>query len=285
MDGLYMEQKQLNSAIGKNLESYPFLMPYVKQAKMSVKSLTVYCNRFVQFIQYLNKQHQLEILSLDGFQKVNKDQIESFIENNKDSQTSKKSKYYALSSLFNYLEKNCFVKTNPMALIASPKVSQENSLNYLSTKELSQIYKFLEKDTKSTTKRDLAMFSVAINTGLRISTMLELNIENIQNKKILLEEFAIKLDKQTMKYLEDYLQTRNVNEGPLFVGKNNKRLSVRAYEKVLDNYEPIIHKKVNPQLIRATYAHKALLSNKSSVEIAKQMGISPVTLVSRYLSK
>lgn len=293
MDGLYIEKKEFSNAVGKNLETYPFLMPYATTASITNQSLNVYMNRFTQFIQFLTNTYHQTITCLDDFRKVTIQHINTFINENTDSSSTKKSKYYALNSLFGYLTNTDIIKDNPMDSIEIPKVENNTKLDYLSSREVKSILRFLEKESRAAntstrqllTRRDLVLFSLALNTGLKPSLLLDINIENVQDKKLIVLDMDIKLDKQTKEYLDQYLAFLNLDTGPLFLGQNKKRLTVRAYEKILDSYEDIIKRKVNPQLIRATFAHNALQANKSPIIVAKQMGISPVTLVSRYLSK
>lgn len=288
MNGLYFEQKQVNGVVGKNLNAYPFFMPYATEVDISLKSLRVYLNRFTQFIRFLNEKHDICIASLEGFEKVDSDLLKEFIQNEQDSQSTKKSKYYALNSLYGYLQEKEYVDSNPLQEIEVPKVKSEINTNYLTEKEIIKICRHLEKEISNATTlkqrsiyRDLAMFSLALSTGLRPSNIVNLKRSDYKNGYLYLENIRIKVNKQTMKRLEKWLEFNN--QEMLFVNSRNKAMSVRQFEKVLDSYESIIHRKVNPQLLRATYAHGALQRNISSVEIAKQMGITPVTLVSRYL--
>ena len=288
MDGLYFEQKQINGVVGKNLNAYPFFMPYATEVDISLKSLRVYLNRFTQFLHFLNEKHDISIASLEGFEKVDSDLLKEFIQNEQDSQSTKKSKYYALNSLYGYLQEKEYVTSNPLQEIEIPKVKSEGSTNYLSEKEIVKICRHLEKQISNTTNlkqrsiyRDLAMFSLALSTGLRPSTIVNLKKLDYQNGYLYLEDIRIKVNKLTAKRLNKWLEFNQ--QEMLFVNSRNNAMSVRQFEKVLDSYESIIHRKVNPQLLRATYAHDALQRNISTVEIAKQMGITPITLVSRYL--
>ena len=286
MERLYFDEEKWNGVLGKNLEAYPFFMSYVQDMNMSVKSIKVYLNRFIQFINFLSCQHDIYIDSLYDFQNVDSNLVKDFIENDMDSQSTKKSKYYALQSLFEYLKKMGVLTVNPLSGISIPKVQSQISLNYLTDKEITKICRHLEKELKQTTKqkkiyRDLAMFSLALSTGLKPSVIVQLHTSDYKDGSLYVENMKIKLHKQTIKRLEDYL---NLNDQEMmFVNRNNNAMSVRQFEKVLESYEPIIHRKVNPQMLRATYAHGALQKNVSTLDIAKQMGITPVTLVTRYL--
>lgn len=288
MERLYFETKQVNDFSGKSLKAYPFFMPYVQTTDISKKSMKVYLNRFVQFIQFLSNTHHVYIDSLCGFQTVSLDMVKEFVLNEVDSQSTKKSKYYALHSLYDYLQKMEIVTTNPLHEIEIPKVKTSPSLNYLSDKEIQKIFKHLEKElsTSSNSKqkriyRDMALFSLAISTGLKPSLIVQLKKEDYANGFLQIENMNIKLHKQTKKRLETWLEFNEMDM--LFVNSRNKSMSVRQFEKVLENYESIVHRKINPQLLRATYAHTALKKNVPTLDIAKQMGITPVSLVTRYL--
>ena len=286
-----MNTKEFTTTIKKNLETYPFLMSYASETPIRMNSLNVYCNRFVQFIEFLQSRYQFKISTLEDFQYITTSQLNAFINQN-DNSSSKKSKYYALNSLFSYLMNEGVLDTNCMLDVSIPKVVCETKVQYLTAHEVKRIVRNLERNVRAANslirefqaKRDLALFSLAIHTGLKPSALLDINIENINNTKLIFQDLEIRLDAKTRKYISCYLECTNSKEGALFIGQNKKRLTVRAYEKILNSYQEMIHRKVNPQLLRSTFARNALQANKSPLIVAKQMGISPMTLMSRYIA-
>ena len=85
--------------------------------------------------------------------------------------------------------------------------------------------------------RDYMLFVIGINTGLRISDILGLNVESVKGKQYVevIEKKTKKfkrfpLNKKLQKLIKDYLIEREkkyysiTGEEPLFVGKKHKRL-------------------------------------------------------------
>lgn len=93
------------------------------------------------------------------------------------------------------------------------------------------------KEYLSKNKRNLLLFSLGINSGLRISDILALNVSDVKNK-----EFIEIKEKKTNKYkrfplnmnlqieITDYVKNKD-DEEPLFLTQKNKRLDrVQAYK-------------------------------------------------------
>ena len=90
--------------------------------------------------------------------------------------------------------------------------------------------KNLEKYLSFQSSRNRMIFVFGINTGLRVSDILALNVEDVLNK-----EFVTIIEKKTGKYkkfplnkklqvlLKEYLINKKVGS-PLFIGKKHKRL-------------------------------------------------------------
>ncbi len=95
----------------------------------------------------------------------------------------------------------------------------------------------LENYFKKNSKRNLLIFTFGLNTGLRVSDILNLNIENVKTKNYV--EIREKKTKKYKKFplnsklkilIKDYLKEREktyslTNDEPLFIGKKRKRLN------------------------------------------------------------
>ena len=92
------------------------------------------------------------------------------------------------------------------------------------------------KKILSSNKRNLLLFNLGINSGLRVSDILALNIKDVKDKT-----FIELREQKTNKYkqflinekiqsdINDFIQNKNINE-PLFLSQKDNRLSrVQAY--------------------------------------------------------
>lgn len=89
----------------------------------------------------------------------------------------------------------------------------------------------IEKYLSEKSKRNQLIWAFGINSGLRVSDILGLNVEDVKNKTYI----EIR-EKKTSKYkrfplnnklrflIKNYLKTENLSEGALFIGKKHCRL-------------------------------------------------------------
>ena len=183
--------------------------------------------------------------------------------------------YYliALRAFLKYLRKRGIESLSPER-IELAKVP-ERSLDLISPQELDRLMKGPDTSTL-VGLRDRAILELLFSTGLRISELCSLSIDDVDLSR---DEFSVrgKGDKIRVVFLSDgakaavrnYLKERKDMDDALFVqyGKNAKsandlRLSPRAVQRLLKTYaaKAGITRKVTPHVIRHSFATD-LLSN------------------------
>ena len=183
--------------------------------------------------------------------------------------------YYliALRAFLKYLRKRGIESLSPER-IELAKVP-ERSLDLITPQELDRLMK--APDTKELVGlRDRAILALLFSTGLRISELTALSIDDVDLSR---DEFSVRgkgdkirvvfLSDQAKQAIRDYLKARKDMHDALFVqyGKNAKnandlRLSPRAVQRMLKHYaaKAGITRKVTPHVIRHSFATD-LLSN------------------------
>jgi site-specific recombinase XerD len=183
--------------------------------------------------------------------------------------------YYliALRAFLKYIRKRGIASLSPES-IELAKVP-ERSLDLITEQELERLMNAPDVATKQGL-RDRAILELLFSTGLRISELCNLSIDDVDLSR---DEFSVrgKGDKIRVVFLSDnaknairtYLQSRKDMDDALFVqyGKNAKdaktlRLSPRAVQRMLKVYAATagITRKVTPHVIRHSFATD-LLSN------------------------
>jgi len=183
--------------------------------------------------------------------------------------------YYliALRSFLKYLRKRGIPALSP-ELIELAKVP-ERTLDLISAAELKRLMTAPDKKTLEG-KRDTAILELLFSTGLRVSELCGLSIDDIDLTR---EEFSVrgKGEKVRVVFLSDtarvavqtYLKFRKDLDDALFVRYGRKvndggdlRLSPRAVQRLLKKYaiQAGIKRKVTPHVIRHSFATD-LLSN------------------------
>ncbi len=185
-------------------------------------------------------------------------------------------KIASLRSLFKYLYKSEIIKANPTYLIPTPKI-HEKSITRLTPEEVSSLIKAVNNGEglsdrqrsyqKKTLKRDIAMITLFLTTGIRVSELVGIDIEDVDFEtnsfRVIRKggnESILYFNRDTAAVLNDYIQERQ-NTGtydrssPLFISMQNKRITVRAVENLIKKYAMIAVplKKITPHKLRSTF--------------------------------
>jgi len=182
----------------------------------------------------------------------------------------------SLRTLFKYLYKHQLIQSNPTALLDMPKLHEKAIVRFdpeevaafvdsissgkgLSAKEL--------KYHAKTVKRDLAMCTLFLTTGIRVSELVGLNIRDIdmENLRFVVtrkggNQAILYFGFETCDVLFEYLEERKARatysvDAPLFLSMQNTRITVRAVENLVKKYAKIVSplKKITPHKLRSTY--------------------------------
>lgn len=145
------------------------------------------------------------------------------------------------------------------------------------------------KQILKSNERNLLLFNLGINSGLRISDILALNVSDVKNK-----DFIEIREKKTRKYkrflindklqkdINKYVEYKKIDE-PLFLTKNGKRLDrIQAY-KILNNAgkEAGVKTKIGTHTLRKTfgYHHYKKFKNLPLLQKIFNHSSSAITLI------
>ncbi|MDO5422794.1 MAG: tyrosine-type recombinase/integrase [Eubacteriales bacterium] len=189
-----------------------------------------------------------------------------------------KRKLSALRSFYAYYYKREMIHTNPMVLIDMPKIHEKN-ITRLDSGEVAAMLDYIEHcgDTltgqqkvyyEKTKERDLALVTLLLGTGIRVSECVGLDVEDIdfRNNGIKVvrkggNEMVVYFGEEVEKALKRYLEVREGitpvagHEHALFYSTQRKRIGVQAVENLVKKYARQIttSKKITPHKLRSTY--------------------------------
>lgn len=189
----------------------------------------------------------------------------------------KKRKLSALKSFYNYYYKAEIIKTNPAALVSLPKIHEKEIIR-LDADEVATLLDNVEDGDKLTKKelqfhektkiRDVALMTLLLGTGIRVSECVGLDINDVdfKNNGIKIRrkggyETVVYFGSEVENALLDYIIERkkiipqNGHEQALFLSLQNRRISVRAVENLVKKYAHTVTtlKKITPHKLRSTY--------------------------------
>ena len=303
-----MEQNNYHDELNKQnirklREIITTLPPFCKQFFKGVDNIygsrtkIAYAYDLRIFFDFLHQNHSygktMDILNypLDILDKVKREDIEDYMEylslysketddfesDITNEERGKSRKLASLRSFYNYFFRNEMIQTNPASLVPMPKLHKKEIIR-LEPNEVAQLLDQVEAGTKLTEKqiayhaktkiRDLAILTLLLGTGIRVSECVGLNIYDVDfdNMGIRIRrkggyEDIVYFGEEVEKALSDYLDQRehilpvSGHEDALFLSMQNKRLTVRSVENLVKKYSSLVTnlKKITPHKLRSTY--------------------------------
>ena len=189
-----------------------------------------------------------------------------------------KRKISALRSFYAYFYKREMIETNPTVLIDVPKI-HDKSIIRLDTDEVALLLDYIEHCGDQLTgqkrvyyekskERDLAIVTLLLGTGIRVSECVGLDIEDVDFKNNGIKvtrkggnEMVVYFGPEVEKALKRYIEVReNIiplegHEHALFYSAQRRRIGVQAVENLVKKYASQITttKKITPHKLRSTY--------------------------------
>lgn len=215
-------------------------------------------------------------------------------------------KLASLRSFYRYFYRKEMLKNNPPSIVDMPKL-HEKAIIRLEQDEIVKLLDEVEsgnKLTKSQKKyhdktktRDLALLTLLLGTGIRVSECVGLNIKDVdlENDGIRIirkggEEAIIYFGDEVHDALVAYLEERkrmiprSGYEDALFLSMQQKRLGVRSVENLVKKYASTITslKKITPHKLRSTYGTRLYQETEDIYLVADVLGHKDVNTTKKH---
>ena len=307
--------EEFNNKIKNNIEKYVNENPKVKEFSEYLlldKSLTTtqsYLYIVNDFIKHINKDcdalTSMDFISYINYVKYKSNGVEK-------ESSSIITIYHALKNYGEYLKEKGYYTTNLMESVKRPKKKesqrtlQKREKGFLTKEEIKEIIKCVKEGVGSDKaksyqskmkERDLAIIILFLTTGIRVSAMVKLDVDNIHlvdNTMTLTEKGSIvrtyQLSQQTINVLiawmikREELLGKNSNEKALFLNQYNNRMQHYGFSEIITKYTINIEgKHITPHKLRATYGTQLYEATKDIYFVQKAMGHSSPTTTERYI--
>ena len=148
-----------------------------------------------------------------------------------------------------------------------------------------------------TKTRDIALLTLLLGTGIRVSECVGLDLEDVdfKNNGIKIRrkggyEAVIYFGEEVEEALQDYLEERNHvipqsgHEHALFLSMQNRRISVRAVENMVKKYSATVTslKKITPHKLRSTYGTSLYRETGDIYLVADVLGHKDVNTTKKH---
>ena len=268
-----------------------FLEFLENEKKVSKNTLQSYERDILQYNKYLEEEKL-------NYSKMEQDDIKEYL--NHLQQIGKKTSSISRSlasirSFYQYETRVKKVKNNPTEGVQAPKV-EKHAPSILSSQEVELLLNQPQDvDLKGT--RDKAMLEFAYATGMRVTEMISLNIDdvNLDNATVVCKannkQRIIPLGSLSLKALKEYVEearpilVRDENEKSLFVNINGRRLTRQGFWKIVKYYKEQAHitKEITPHVLRHSFATHLLQNGADLKSIQTMLGHSDISSTQVYM--
>ena len=188
-----------------------------------------------------------------------------------------KRKLASLRTFYRYFYKNELIQTDPAVKVDMPKIHEKN-ITRLDIDEVAKLLDEVESGESLTKRqkqyhektktRDLAMMTLLLCTGIRVSECVGLDIDDVdfKNNGIKIHrkggaEVIVYFGEEVRNALLEYMVERQKitaedgSTNALFLSLQNKRISVRSVENLVKKYAKLVTslKHITPHKLRSTY--------------------------------
>ena len=261
------------------------------EKKVSNNTLQSYERDIIQFNRYLESNKM-------NYSKISQEDIKEYLsylqEIGKKSSSISRS-LASIRSFYQYQFRVKKVKNNPTENVQAPKV-EKHAPSILSSQEIELLLEQPKNvDLKGT--RDKAMLEFAYATGMRVTEIISLNIEDIDlttsnvTCKTETKTRIIPLGSLSLKALKEYVEearpilVKDENEKALFVNTNGRRLTRQGFWKIIKYYKEQAHiaKDITPHVLRHSFATHLLQNGADLKSIQTMLGHSDISSTQVYM--
>lgn len=207
-------------------------------------------------------------------------------------------KLSVLRSFFSYLYSEGIVELNPARGVSSIK-AKRNLPNFLN---IDDAFKLVESPSEDSfvSERDRAILELFYGSGIRISELCGLNLQDLDLKEGLVKvrgkghkERIVPIGHKSKEAIKKYLAMRQIlriknkfpaDEEALFINLRGKRLSDRQVRRIVVKYAKKIglDKKVSPHTLRHTFATHLLMEGADLRVIQELLGHASLSTTQVY---
>lgn len=324
----YKEETQEKYQIKLNglLEQMPgFCQTYFigRESRLSKSSSYLYAHRIYQFLFYLHSNNNyfnkkdITDFSLDDMALLRSEDIEEFLhwlryheidgKVYRNSQITLENYMSAISEMYSYYIKRNHLSYNPVDAIDRAKAKKKKIIR-LESDEKERFLNSVEYGTglsiyqqrfhKQSKTRDLAILSLFLDTGMRVSELVGINISDINFEKHAISIIRKGGNQQYVYFsdhvellLLDYLDDRHLyyptdDNDALFISRNGCRISERSIQRLVKKYVttalPDKTDKITPHKLRSTFATDMLRATGDIKLVSEQLGHSNLNTTTIY---
>jgi integrase/recombinase XerC len=282
------------------------LSEYCTSMRANRKAYTtvgVYLNNVMHFANFVCNGN----ISEDFYKNISPSDVESYMISLETRQTKDgvkrmgddilQSRWSSLNTFFEWLIQRGYIDKNPIKVVSRPRNNTEHKVSYLTKVEINKLFRAIDRNpNKVAAMRDKTVISLALATGLRISALVNINVDDIdfENNVVNVIEKrqkvrGISIGDNIKSMLIEWIEMRDEEYAhlglpALFISQKKARLSGDAVSDMLTKYcDEAGIKRITPHKLRASAACALAKAGVPVKAIAKQLGHSNTQVTMRYI--
>lgn len=315
MTGRFEEELKTEVKIKNTIEDKPDVIKsyYNSFIDETYNTKYNYINHVCSFVEFMYKTYGIDFNDYNQISKIKMFHINDYINKYsykeingrkiKNTNSYKANKLSALRNFFEFLCNNEFIDNNPCLKIKTPKDKRMHKIVSLSEDEIQTIKMNIMngvgseraiKYQKKYINRDMLIVILGITTGLRVSAICNINVQDIDyDKNVIMVvekgniEKEVRIPVNIFEYINKWLNDREkilegVDVDALFITSQKKRISTNGVRAMLNKYTYNIDKHITPHKLRSTTATTLLKKTNDIYLVAEVLGHKNIQNTKRY---
>lgn len=255
---------------------------YLKNLRQA--TIDYYRNEFMATKRILNKELvDLEAADIEHLIMISKERIKI---------TTINTRLRALRAFYNFIYRKRLIATNPMEEIKLLK-DRHKMIDALENVEIEKLLKVMRDEKTFVGFRDEVIFLVFLDTGIRLSELVGIEIGDIRGDELLVRktknnfERTVYLSEFTQQQLKRYLVIRGqLDTDALFINRDNGPLKSHSIQGRFTRYGQLagIEKRVSPHTFRHTMAKRMVMEGIDAFSLMHLLGHTDITVTKRYVN-
>ena len=259
---------------------------------LSSNTLSAYRNDLIKFVGFLEKKN------LNSPSRLSRDDINSYTWQLKEkglSSTSLSRNLVAIKVFFRFLAREKIINSDPTEMMESPKLWKKLP----EALSLGDVEALLNAPNIKNPQglRDRAILEVMYATGMRVSEVVNLNLQDLNNEAGFVrcigkgqKERIIPVGKRAIHFADSYVRQirpkilKGKTSSALFVSRLGKKLSRQSLWKIIKKYAKIakIKKPIRPHILRHSFATHILERGADLRAVQEMLGHSDISTTQIY---
>jgi len=271
------------------VQAYENFLIRVKQA--SSNTVSSYLRDIRQFADWLHQENEIDVVDAS---QLNISNYFLHLESEGRSSATVSRSLASLKNFYSYAVSSGFLESSPVMDIHVDR-GEKKTPQILTSREIELL---LSQPACIDAKgyRDKAMLELLYATGIRVTELIELNLDDVNLDLGIIKcagskkTRAIPLYPAALRALRAYIENiRGVmlsdpDEPALFVNINGVRMSRQGFWKILKHYQQLAHidKEITPHTLRHSFAVHLLENGADIVSVQELMGHSDISSTQVY---